>query len=229
METCWPRKDVLSVLFCVVADKLTKQKRVVSLLKNKMLISLKMSSKGEHFFYSNCVWLFFSAIPSWYPLGILGGVAIRTVVECMSCPLGPSIAPPNFLFLFLKEFVQDCAILWYLWIAQSPFLLFLIWSPRVDPTRQVIVPLKSSSVAEGWQEVSYAHQWVWTQNLFEFPESQTGGYATEPSPMRPRCPFWLQKHSDSFVHIRFLKYYSGHMKFQRDLAQYILCCHPSFN
>jgi hypothetical protein len=112
--------------------------------------------------------------------------------------------PTNFYFLFLKEFVQDCAILPILGIAQYPFLIF--WSTTADPTWQVIiVPLKSSSVAEGWQEVSYAHQWVWTQNLFEFPESQTGGYTTEPSPLRPKCPFGLHKHLDCCVHIRLLK------------------------
>jgi hypothetical protein len=87
----------------------------MSLFKNKMLISWKMPPKEVIISFVR--------------------VAIRTMVECMSCPLWPTIAPPNIFFLFVKEFVKDCAILLYLWIAQSPFLfLFYFEAQQADPT-----------------------------------------------------------------------------------------------
>jgi hypothetical protein len=83
--------------------------------------------------------------------------------------------PTNFSFLLLKEFVQDCAILPYLWIAQSSFLFFyfLKHNSRPDLTSHYSTP-KVKLSGRGLARSFICTPVGLNPEPFEFPESQTG-------------------------------------------------------
>ncbi len=184
-KTCWLRKDVLD-FFCVFVDTLTKQKRVVSLLKNKILISLKMPPQRWAFLFCKLPY------EQWYGMYVMSLVALY--------------CPTNFSFLFLKEFVQDCAILPYLWIAQSPFFIFyfLKHSSRPDLTSHYSTP-KVKLSGRGLARSFICTPVGLNPEPFEFPEFQAGAIPPSQSPLRPECPFCLDKHFDCCVDISLLK------------------------
>ncbi len=102
-------------------------------------------------------------------------VAIRTMVwNVCHVPCGP-LLPHQIFFSFPQRI---CARLCNSSVPMDCTIpIFIFWSTAADPTWQVIIlPLKSSSVAEGWQEVSYSHQWVWTQNLLSSQSPRPGLY-----------------------------------------------------
>jgi hypothetical protein len=102
--------------------------------------------------------------------------------------------PTNFIFLFLKKFVQrlcnssvpmDCTIPIFIYL----FIYCLKHNSRPNLTSHystLKVKLNGRELPKKFQ--SHAHQWVWTQNLFEFP-SQTRGLYHQAITPRPECSF----------------------------------------
>lgn len=139
--------------------------------------------KGEHFFFASC--------------------HTNNGMECMSCPLWPSIAPPNFLFFSSKNL---CKIVQFFrtYGLHNPHFYFLKHSSRPDLTSHYTTPKVKLS---GW---GLARSFIFTPvglnpESFEFSESQTGAIPPSQSPLRPEYPFCLDKHFNCCVDISLLK------------------------